>query len=284
MQQMMENMTLEIHITGSVPFNSASGEKDKDLSTWFKALPPSNGAVKPDDVSSERVPGESRNEAGEKLRSQSATEKVMATQCISEVSFISEQSGSNGDSGVSTLSTKSPDSHTPVSSRGEPSTMLDLDCNGFEQRKAREQLTREFEVAQRNSQSEEAFSTSAGPRVDQKREEKVKTSCGLGNEASASGLGNDSGLGNEASSSGLESERDGGNSCLMKEPVLKSVCANGINSSPGQSALMVEEVEMSYHKHLPDLAPYMPVVEVYTQLGAQVDTSLFFLCNCCYPN
>ena len=34
--------------------------------------------------------------------------------------------------------------------------------------------------------------------------------------------------------------------------------------------LMVEEVEMSYHKDLSNLAPYIPVVEVYTQLGAQV--------------
>ena len=266
MQQMMENLTLEVHITSKVDFSSGSvNKKDKDLSVWFSSLPSPIIGITEEPVSSQRENGDEAQGVGEEPdveaeeRSHSrASEKLRST---SESSGFFEHSGisTNGDSGFF----KSFDLHTPVSSQGEPSPSYN--CVDEEELIAEEQSSKEGEVPQKVTERAESI---VGEQLEVSREVQESKECEKGSTVSASK--------NKSSNNGLASETpfESSSHSVMKDlvsDITPSVNCN--HSSPDKHTLTVEDVEMGYDSKLPELAAFIPVVEIYTQLGSQVSAS-----------
>jgi len=275
----MENMTLEVHITDKVSFPPPPTHKSgKDLSVWFSSLPSARGPTSPHSEQTVEDQRHDRKEAkvvgceepgDEGLNTQSSMLKKMKSRCHSnsEMSVLSEHSvGSiNGDSGVSGIFAKSFDLHTPVSSRGEPSTLQSLD--GTETGIDKDQLTPASDVCvyTENPTAGEDSQTNAVPGISQEipaEEDSNKCDDGGGCKLVA-----DLEIEKRSKTPGHLEGSDVGPAVAAEAVV---VGGNKSGSALGKSALMVEEVEMSYHSCLSELAPYKPVVEIYTQLGAQV--------------
>ena len=289
MQQMMENVTLEVHITGKVPFSSPTARKSsKDLSVWFSSLPSTDDGSTPpraelntnDGKCSGRdatVGDEEPDDEDLDVRALSLKKRMSHRHSNSEMSVLSEHSvGSiNGDSGVSGIFAKSFDLQTPVSSRGEPSTLQSLDstessgtgkhqlspvsdiCDDVENPTASggDHQTNALEVPEISQEILEGEDSSSLCENGSRRKSVADVEVEKRSEASGRLEGSESG------------------------PPAAAVVMD--NSKPGsaveKSALMVEEVEMNYLSSLSELAPYIPVVEIYTQVGAQVKFSAMFL-------
>lgn len=220
MQQMLEGMPLEVHITGKINL-SEEEENEKNISAWFPSLHSTCVTAEP-------------KENGEhpKVPTSPGSEDKTTLAAPGDPGEIKKVCSSN--TGVCGKRQKD------FSSSGESGDAIPSE-----------------EVS---SDAKKALSS---PRVVGE-EQKISGSveCIKGEELLSSPSGMSAGGDNDKSNPlGQNGEENSSSGDLgdVKEA-----------SEEGRPVLLVEEVEMDLCKDMPGLAPYIPVVEIYTLLGAQV--------------